>query len=274
MTDSPTQDRSRLTDEETIQVLHLLRKVDSVELKATVPVQSHRATIRGLPLDPVEAEPRQVYFFDTPDLALDRAGIVVRARRIRGSRADTVVKLRPVVPDQLPPGLRRNTAFNVELDALPGGFVCSGTLKHRPSGADVRDAVNGRIALRKVFSRDQRAFYAAHAPSGLALDDLSILGPIFVLKAVFEADMRASGGTEGRRVVAEMWLYPDGSRILELSTKCPPQQAFKVAAETRAWLGSLGIDLGSAQATKTRAALTFFAEEMATAATQPALGSE
>ena len=37
-------------------------------------------------------------------------------------------------------------------------------------------------------------------------------------------------------MVAELWLYPDGSRILELSTKCPPAEAFQVAAEARAYL--------------------------------------
>jgi hypothetical protein len=37
-----------------------------------------------------------------------------------------------------------------------------------------------------------------------------------------------------RSVVAEMWFYPDGSRILELSTKCPPSQAFQVVAESGA----------------------------------------
>ena len=52
--------------------------------------------MRGLPIDPVESQPRQVYFFDTPDLALSKAGIIVRARRIQGGKGDTVVKLRPV----------------------------------------------------------------------------------------------------------------------------------------------------------------------------------
>jgi hypothetical protein len=42
----------------------------------------------------------------------------------------------------------------------------------------------------------------------------------------------------GRKLVAELWLYPDGSRILELSTKCAPSKAFDVAAETRAYLTS------------------------------------
>jgi hypothetical protein len=60
-----------------------------------------------------------------------------------------------------------------------------------------------------------------------------------------------------------MWLYPDGSRLLELSAKCAPGEAFQVAAETRGFLTSRGIDLSGAQETKTRKALEFFAAELA-----------
>ena len=60
-----------------------------------------------------------------------------------------------------------------------------------------------------------------------------------------------------------MWLYPDGSRILELSTKCKPGEAFQVAAETRAYLAERGVNLFGEQQTKTRAALEFFSREMA-----------
>jgi hypothetical protein len=57
-----------------------------------------------------------------------------------------------------------------------------------------------------------------------------------------------------------MWLYPDGSRILELSTKCAPEEMFQVAAESRAFLSSRGVDLSGKQQTKTRTALKFFAQ--------------
>jgi hypothetical protein len=63
----------------------------------------------------------------------------------------------------------------------------------------------------------------------------------------------------GRRLVAEVWVYPDGSRILELSTKCTPAEPFQVAAETKAFLAGRGIDIGGEQQTKTRTALEFFA---------------
>ena len=62
----------------------------------------------------------------------------------------------------------------------------------------------------------------------------------------------------GRRLVAELWLYPDGSRILELSTKCLPNETFQVAAEAKAFLAGRGVDLTAEQQTKTRTALEFF----------------
>ena len=110
--------------------------------------------------------------------------------------------------------------------------------------------------LRKLFSREQRDLYASSAPDGLPLEELAMLGPINVLKLKFTpADF-------GRRLVAELWFYPDGSRILELSTKCAPGEAFEVAAESKAFLTSRGIDLNAAQQTKTMTALRFFAKEL------------
>ena len=68
-----------------------------------------------------------------------------------------------------------------------------------------------------------------------------------------------------RRLVVELWLYPDGSRILELSTKCLPAETFQVAAETRAFLHDRGVDLTGEQQTKTATALNFFSEELRSA---------
>jgi hypothetical protein len=255
MTQNATSGATSLTPAQLADMMRLLKGADTAELKLTIPPTAQRATIVGLGLDPVEAQPRQVFFFDTPDLALDKAGMVVRARRIQGGRADTVVKLRPIVPDELDAELRKSGALTVEVDAIPGGFVCSASFKGRTTGEDVRAAVAGEMPLRKVFSKEQRAFYAEHAPAGVQIDDLIALGPTFILKGAFiPKDI-------DRRVVAEMWLYPDGSRLLELSTKCLPDEAFQVAAEFRAYLHDRGIEVGGTQQTKTHAALEYFAAE-------------
>ena len=115
----------------------------------------------------------------------------------------------------------------------------------------------GERPLRKLFSKEQRKFYAAHAPDGVALEDLRVLGPIMVLKLRFTPEELQ------RRLVAELWLYPDGTRVLELSTRCGTGEAFQVAAEARAFLSGHGVDLTGEQETKTRKALEYFAKHAA-----------
>jgi hypothetical protein len=154
---------TRLSDERLGELLGLIEDADSVELKLTVPHSDHGTVAGALGLDPLDAEIRQVYFFDTPDLSLSKGGLVVRARRVQGKGDDSVVKLRPVVPDQLPTKLRNTRGFGVEVDAMPGGFVCSASMKST-AHADVRETVAGARPLRKLFSREQRAFFAEHDP--------------------------------------------------------------------------------------------------------------
>jgi hypothetical protein len=253
---STTKKLIELADDELSQLVDLAAGSDSVELKLTVPDEHHRSTVDALGMDPLDAQIRQVFFFDTPDLALNGGGMVVRARRVQGRGDDTVVKLRPVVPDELPDRLRRSPGMVVELDAMPGGWVCSASLKGALGTTDVRRVVTGDRPIRKLFSKEQRAFYAAHAPEGLALDDLDVLGPIFVLK------LNLRPADYDRKLVAEVWLYPDGSRILELSTKCVPTDMLNVAVASRLYLRERGVPLTGEQQTKTRTALEFFSQQI------------
>ena len=245
-----------LSDQDLAELISLTKGSDSVELKLTVPVSDRSRGAAALGVDPLDAQIRQVYFFDTPDLTLNKAGVVVRARRVQRKGDDTVVKLRPVVPSELPGELRRSPNFGVEVDAMPGGFVCSGSMKRALKTPEVRDAVFGKRPIRRLYSKEQRALFAAHAPDGLTLDDLSILGPITVLKLKFAPE------GYNRRLVAELWLYPDNSMILELSTKCAPSETFQVAAETRAFLTQKDVNLTGEQETKTKKALQYFSKRL------------
>jgi hypothetical protein len=255
MTTATAMPRRLVGDDKLVELLSLLRDADSVELKLTVDVQAQRRALEVLGLDPLDAQIRMVHFFDTPDLALEQAGVVVRARRTQGKPDDTVVKLRPVVPAELPARLRKLPEFVVEVDAMETGFVCSGSMKgmaRRPCAPHLAEGG----PLRKLYTKEQRAFYADHAPEGIGLDDLRLLGPIFVLK------LKGMAAGFPRKLVAEMWLYPDGSRIVELSTKCAPPEAFQVAAELRAWLAERGVAPAKGATTKTRKALSFFSRAL------------
>ena len=242
---------TQTTDGEIAKVLALLKQCDSVELKLTVPESDHRSAIMALGMDVLDAEFRQVVFFDTPDLKVNRVGLVVRARRMRGG-GDSVIKLRPVAPADLSTKMRRSAGFTVEVDAMPGTFVCSGSLKAKVDNSDVNRVLVGKRAVRQLFSSEQRAFYTKHAPKGLDLDRLTPFGPINVAKLKFIPRSFT------RPLAVEVWFYPDGSRMLELSTKCAPNEAFQAAVETRAFLKHRAISLTGTQETKTRKALQYF----------------
>lgn len=247
-----------LTSEQLVEMFRLVKGATSVELKLSIPVGVGHATVKSIGLDPVEAQPRQAFFFDTPDLALNKAGVVVRARRIQGGDGDTVIKLRPVDPSTIDPDLRRSAAFKVEVDAMPGGFVCSASFKGVCSGQEVLDVASGELPLRKLFSKEQRAFYDAHAPADITMDKLVLLGPTFLLKAKHQPKVKDFD----RPIVLEVWIYPDGSIVMEVSTKCLPKETFQVAGDFRAYLARHGIVLGADQSAKTKTALEFFSARL------------
>jgi hypothetical protein len=256
-TSQPTEaSHPHLTDEQFAEMLSLAGKSDSIELKLTVPEDSYSATARALGMDPLEAQIRQVFFFDTPDLELNHAGVVVRARRVQARADDSTVKLRPVDPTALPKKVRESLNFGVEVDAMPGGYVCSGSMKAEIGNRAVREVAFDGKPIRKLFSKEQRAFYEEHAPAGIALDDLSILGPINLLKLKFMP--------KGSKIplVAEIWLFPDNTSVLELSTKCAPGQGMKIASELRSYLNMKAVPLDGEQSTKTKKALEYFSAQL------------
>jgi len=134
--------------------------------------------------------------------------------------------------------------------------LCSLVAVHDDNAEWMRTLI-GTAALHSLFSKEQRDFYAAHAPAGIPMDSLVTLGPLFLLRAKHQPK------DFGRRIVVEMWLYPDGSRILEISTKCQPGEAFQAGAEFKAYLAACGIVLTGKQQAKTKSALEFFGKRLA-----------
>lgn len=240
-------------DDQTAEAQRLLKDVERVEFKLTVADTERASAVEALGLDVLDAELRQVVFFDTPDLTLNRAGVVVRARRARKG-GDTTIKLRPVSLDQIPKKLRRSSSFSIELDAMPGTLIRSGSLTDGVDKDDVREVLHGRRPIRKLFRQSQRSFYDDHSPRGLHLDSLVPFGPINVAKLKF-----VPRRFKRREAAAELWFYPDGSRLLEISTKCEPHEALQVLEDVRAMLAHHGISREGSQQTKTRKALDYFA---------------
>jgi len=216
-----------------------------VELKAIVADGCHHTLLAAL-RGPTRA--RTVYYLDTGDLDLAARGLVVRART--GGRVDSVVKLRGPEPGG---GRRRYPNLTVEVDALPERSWWTSAVARDLRSSTVRAAVRGRRPLRSLLSGEQRRFLRDHAVGGPGPDDLMVHGPVLVTRTVGRGP-----GITGR-LVLERWRYPDGSRLLEVSTKCRPGRVERVAAATRRFLAEHEVDLAAPQRTKTAASLEYFA---------------
>lgn len=231
------------------RLLALTRQVDTVELKLVVPVEDQDAVVTSLGVDFARASARRVWFLDTPDRRLERDGVVARIRSVSDRADDSVIKLRPVAPGDLPARLRRSKNFVVEVDAMPGRYVCSGALVRR-RGVNVERTLTEGRPLRELFTGRQLELL----PRGIRVDDLAVFGPVEVRRS------KIAAGRKGLRLAVERWTYPDGSRILELSTRCPAGSAVPVAARLSTVLRAHRVDVTGHQQTKTQSTLEYFRE--------------
>ncbi|NEA32672.1 adenylate cyclase [Streptomyces sp. SID13031] len=237
----------------------LVGAADSVELKFCLADDQIRRASTALRIDLRSARPRRIFYLDTPDLALSRAGLIVRVRRIHRFKDDAVIKLRPAAPRQLDADLRRQKGFKVDVDVMPDRFVCSASLKSRPTAGAIAQAIAGRLPWSDLFTAEQRQFFSTHAPAGLALDDLTVLGPVLALKE------RHNMPGLPYPLTVDLWTYPTGSRLLEISTRVPPHAAFAAMADWRDFLERHRLLPGGSEVTKTLATLQAFSKSPARA---------
>lgn len=222
-------------------------EAERVELKVMIPDRAGRSLGRGTG----HVRVRQVYFLETADLALSRHGLVVRIRSTSAHPDDIVVKLRPMEARAVPRWLRR-ADLDVEIDALPGHRVCSGALKVRLGRRAVARSIASGRPLTELLSTHQRRMIAAYGPDDLDLDALHVFGPVQVKKH------RVRPHGLDRPLTAERWTYPDGSTLVELSTRCAAARAPEVAARMSAVLRAHRVVPDVRQRTKTEMTLRYF----------------
>ena len=139
---------------------------------------------------------------------------------------------------------------------MPGGFVCSGTMKQRRRRPIVRKRLLGGGRISSLFTKEQRAFFSEHAPEGIELDELSILGPIFVLKVrVTPQGPRAQAR---RRALALPGRFADRRAVDEV----PAARGLRRRGRAASFLHARDMVPAEVQQTKTKKALEFFSDRL------------
>ena len=230
--------------------------MDAVEIKCTIRPDQELRAARAMEVDEDTADIRLIYFYDTPDLELFKAGVVLRARLVKGDTDDSTVKFRPVEPASISGEWQQLDGFKLEADWVGDRAICSVSLTDLQKRDEIDEVAKGKRAIGKLFSSEQERFLAEFYKGPIKFGMLRVMGPIRVLR------WKPRHETFSHEVTLEEWRLPSGDDLVEVSIKAPPNKALQAQKEFEAHLRQLGLDPEGAQDTKTRAALEYFANSL------------
>jgi hypothetical protein len=235
----------------------LMAGAEAIEIKATIPSKQVAGALAHYKLTRNNDEQRFIYFFDTPQLELLKAGIVLRARRVVGDEHDSTVKFRPVDPDKVGKRWRKYRDFKIEADASEKGVVKSASFTMPVAKGLIKRVVSGDKGIASLFTEEQEAFLA-DLSGGRRMDftKLVVLGPLEAQRWDFQ-DPACPWPITG-----ELWRRGDGATLMEVSVKAPAVQAAAVMAGFMAFLAEVGAERDVAQQAKTRWALDYYASRL------------
>lgn len=224
--------------------------VKDVEIKVTIRENQELLATRALNLSEEKAQRREIYFFDTPSLALFEAGIILRARIVEDDPDNSTVKIRPIDPSHIAKAWKDMDDFKLEADWVGERKVCSASLDARQKRGEIDEVAAGGRELRKLFSAEQEQFLAAYTDTRIDFNSLIVLGPIKVLRWEHRYN------DLDHEVCIEEWRLPmTGTDLIEISIKAPTGEANAAQGEFKKWLTLRGLSSDSQQETKTRVAL-------------------
>jgi uncharacterized protein YjbK len=226
-----------------------------VELKVTVSEEKEDAAARAFGLNRKAGERRRIFFFDTPDLALFKHGVVLRAREVKGGKDDSTVKIRPVDPEKLSDKWHGLKGFKIEADGVGNKLTRSASLSVEQGDDEIKAVERNLRAIEKLYSPEQELLLAEMSPVRVNFKELRVLGPVDAVR--WEVTHEALTYP----ITAEEWTLTDGWDLLEMSIKVKTAQASTASAAFDEFLKGLHLKPQGGQETKTRIALEFFVKQ-------------
>lgn len=223
--------------------------VDEIEVKAGLPERAVKRALKRWKLDRDDGSPRRLHYFDTPQQDLLAAGIVARARRIRGGEHDSTVKLRPVTPAAIGEQWRAFRGFKVETDASEREIVAAASFSMPIARGVIRRIARGRGPVGDLYDDGQRMFLLGMA--GVRVDFARTVGypPIRAWRwKVADPGLRWPIGVE-------LWRREDGERRIECSVKVPLAGAAAAVREVLSFLDDAGVERATEPLARVRWAL-------------------
>jgi len=230
-------------------------RVKTVEIKMTVRPDQEEAVLAALLLERSTAQRREIYFYETPALALLRKGLVLRARIVHGGRDDSTVKLRPADPALIPDVWEGREGFKVEGDSVGETIVCAASLTEKQKRQTIEEVAHGDRPPGDLFSADQGRFLKEVSLVAEPFGGLVVMGPVDVDR--WEVLRPGLSG----ELCAELWRISSGVTALEVSMRVEVEKVVDLRNALVRYLSErvTGFDVALGQETKTKKALEHFA---------------
>ncbi len=202
-----------------------------------------------------DGEVRNIYFLETPNMALSRKNIIVRLRENPGKRDDSTVKLRGDEAAELPdaefPRTDNGEESKAEKDKVIGGKEArSFSITVKQQEGEVAQLRKGKRELKELFSDKQEKFLGKFAP-GVDWHKARLLGPVKTEKWKFVPDGFP------HELTAELWHLSacEQEQMLEFSTKVDESDAKKAESDLLEIMKKKGVALSPSPESKTQTVL-------------------
>lgn len=224
----------------------------NVELKFSISPEQIDLAFEIFELDPDKASERDVYFYDTPALALYAGGVILRARKFIGAADDSTVKLRPLEASDVPSSWFALEGFKCEEDRSVDDSKSSCSLSWRQDKGEIDAVADGSREIVKLYSAEQEQFLGENGSIQPSWASLEVLGPA-------EAWVWSVKSSRlDRKLTIEYWSLGGDEELLEISTRTTSSSADSVMEKVSDYLYDRGFDTSAGQDGKTKAALDYF----------------
>jgi hypothetical protein len=214
-----------------------------IEFKVTVFPEEEPAVRKELERQGATLRQREVYFYDTPGLALKAKSVFLRARTTEDEDPDSTVKLRPFDGGDYPPKWEQaGEDVRYEIDIVGAKKVGSLKLDGDIDANDLKDP-------KKLFDDIQETLVPE------PWDEIRPLGPVHAHLWELEYD------TVPKKLSVEEWTLSGGPHFIELSFKADPEDEDEARQGFHALLDSLGIG-HDGRPSKTEIVLQHFADQV------------
>jgi hypothetical protein len=228
-------------------------EVKKSEVKVAVDGAKIEDALSKLGLSGKPDEARAIYFFDTCDLKLASAHVILRSRASEdGDGAKTTAKIRQPDEPQVPPDLCANVKCEEDRSgATTAATSCS--LDRDVAAGEIATAVAAGGAIAKLFSTEQLTLVGL-GRTAPPWGEMRALGPI---ASRTWKDVDIGSGSDATQVTIEEWTLPGQSKagLLEVSQRVKRADAQHALDALETTLKKLGVALAAEQGPKTRATL-------------------